>query len=402
MDFPLPHRPGVPLDGGHLRRLRERPMAPVRLPGGHDALLVTRHADVRAVLAGDGFGREAWTGGTLFARDAPSLALVASDPPTHTRRRRAVQGRFTARRAEADRPRAEAAAERLLDGLEAAGPPADLLARFATPLPYALIRDMLGVSAADLGRLLPWVSALMSAGHVPAGEVEAARAGMFGYFSALLDARRAGIAAGDPGSDLLTELLADPGQRLTAEEITVFGLGLFMAGGETTSNFLAACVLELIARPDLAASLRADPSRIPAAVEEFLRWVWFGGTGGRPHVVLAGTRLGGTELRRGDVVVPLTDAANRDVDAFADADAFRPDRSPNPHLGFGHGRHLCLGAPHARMVLQVALAALLRRLDGLDLAIDPARLRWRDRMFVRGVWELPVTWRPRRRPGARR
>jgi cytochrome P450 len=396
LDFPLPHRPGVPLDGGHLRRLRERPLTPVRLPGGHDALLATRHADVRAVLAGDAFGREAWTGGTLFARDAPSLALVASDPPTHTRRRRAVQARFTARRAEADRPRAEAVAERLLDGLEAAGPPADLLARFATPLPYALICDMLGVPAADLGRLLPWVGAMMSAGHVPAGEVAEARAGMFGYFSALLDARRAGIAAGEPGSDLLTELLADPGQRLTAEEITVFGLGLFMAGGETTSNFLAACVLELIARPDLAASLRADPSRVPAAVEEFLRWVWFGGTGGRPHVVLAATRLGGADLRRGDVVVPLTDAADRDPDAFPDADAFRPDRSPNPHLGFGHGRHLCLGAPHARMELQVALTALLRRLDGLDLAIDPARLRWRERMFVRGVWELPVTWRPRR------
>ncbi|QKG26815.1 cytochrome P450 [Actinomadura verrucosospora] len=398
MEFPLPHRPGVPLDGGHLRRLRERPLTPVQLPGGRDALLVTRHADVRAVLAGDRFGREAWTGGTLFARDAPSLALVASDPPTHTRRRRAVQARFTTRRAEADRPRAEALAERLLDDLEAAGPPADLLARFATPLPYTLICDMLGVPSGDLPRLLPWVSAMMSAGHVPAAEVEAARTGMFGYFRALLDARRAAAAAGEPGSDLLTALLTDPGERLTADEITVFGLGLFMAGGETTSNFLAACVLELIARPDLAAALRADPSRIPAAVEEFLRWVWFGGTGGRPHAVLASTRLGGTALRRGDVVVPLTDAANRDPDAFADADGFRPDRAPNPHLGFGHGRHLCLGAPHARMSLQVAVAALLRRLDGLDLAVDPSRLRWRERMFVRGVWELPVTWRrgPRR------
>ncbi|MBO2457840.1 cytochrome P450 [Actinomadura violacea] len=85
-------------------------------------------------------------------------------------------------------------------------------------------------------------------------------------------------------------------------------------------------------------------------------------------------------------------------DAFPDPDGFRPDRAPNPHLGFGHGRHMCLGAPRARMSLQVAVAALLRRLDGLDLAVDPARLRRRERMFVRGVWELPVTWRcgPRR------
>lgn len=387
MDFPLPDRPGVPLDEGRLRRFRERPLVPVVLAGGRRALLVTRHADVRTVLSDDRFSREAWTGGTLFARTPASLALAAADPPTHTRRRKAVQARFTARRAEADRPRVEALAERLLDEMEACGPPADLIARFATPLPYAVICGMLDVPTRDLGLLLPWVNAMMSAGRFPAGEVGAAHEGMRGYFADRLAERRA-----KPGTDLLSELITSSG--LSDGEIVVFGYGLLMAGGETTSNFLAACVLELVSRPALAARLRADPSLIPAAVEEFLRWVWFAGTGGRPHVVLADVELAGTKLQRGEVVVPLTDAANRDPAAFADPDGFDPGRDPNPHAGFGHGRHMCLGAPHARIELQVAIAALLRRFGDLSLAVDPGRLEWRDRMFVRGIWELPVTWSP--------
>jgi cytochrome P450 len=389
MDFPLPSRPGVALDEDHLRCLRERPLVPVVLEGGHKALLVTRHADVRTVLSDDRFSREAWTGGTLFARTPASLALVTSDPPAHTRRRRAVQAWFTARRAEANRPRMEDLAERLLDEMEADGPPADLVARFATPFPYAVICDMLGVPRDDLGLLLPRVSAMMSAGHHTPGEVRAAHEGMRGYFAGKVAARRA-----LPGADLLTALL--DGRGLSQDEIVVFGFGLLMAGGETTSNLLAACVLELVSRPGLAARLRADPSLIPSAVEEFLRWVWFAGTGGRPHVLLAGAELAGTPLSPGDVVVPLTDAANRDPAAFPGADEFDPGRSPNPHLGFGHGRHKCLGAPHARAELRIALAALLRRFDDLALAVDPDRLAWRDRMFVRGVWQLPVTWTRRR------
>ncbi|GAA1873398.1 cytochrome P450 [Actinomadura bangladeshensis] len=384
MDFPLPHRPGVPLDEGHLRLLRARPLVPAAV-AGRDALLVTRHADVRAVLSDDRFSREAWHGGTLFARTPESLALAAADPPVHTRRRRAVRAWFTARRAEAGRPRAAALAGRLLDGMAADGPPADLVARFATPFPYAAVCGMLGVPAGDLGLLLPWASALMSAGHHPEEEVAAAHEGMRGYFAEQVAARRA-----LSGGDLLTALVH--GSDLTDEEITVFGAGLLMAGGETTSAFLGACVLDLASRPGLAARLRADPSLIPSAVEEYLRWVWFAGTGGHPHVALAGAELAGTSIARGQVVVPLTDAANRDPAAFRGADLFDPARSPNPHLGFGHGRHRCLGAHHARVQLQTALAALLRRFDDLAPAVDPAHLAWRERMFLRGVWQLPLTW----------
>ncbi|QKW35469.1 cytochrome P450 [Actinomadura sp. NAK00032] len=384
MDFPPPHRPGVPLDPGHLRRLHARPLVPA-VVAGREALLATRHADVRTVLSDDRFSREAWRGGTLFARTPASLALAASDPPAHTRRRRAVRAWFTARRAEADRPRMAAVASRLLDGMAADGPPADLIARFATPFPYSVVCGMLGVPAADLGLLLPWASAMMSAGHHPDAEVAAAHEGMRGYFAEQVAARRP-----FPGDDLLTALVH--GSGLSDEETAVLGAGLLMAGGESTANLLALCVLDLAARPRLAARLRADPALIPAAAEEYVRWTWLAGTGGRPHVVTAAAELAGTPLAPGDVVVPLTDAANRDPAAFPAAGAFDPARSPNPHLGFGHGRHRCLGAHHARAELQTGLAAILRRFGDLSLAVDPADLAWRDRMFVRGVWQLPVTW----------
>jgi cytochrome P450 len=130
-------------------------------------------------------------------------------------------------------------------------------------------------------------------------------------------------------------------------------------------------------------------------VDECLRWVWFGGTGGQPHVVMEETELAGTRLSRGQVVIPLTDAANRDPEVFGDADTFRPGRTPNPHLGFGHGRHMCLGAAHARVEAEMGVSALLQRLPRLAVGLEPAQLEWRDHMFIRGVWSLPVTWSPR-------
>lgn len=392
MDFPWPNRPGVALDPDYLKVLREQPLVPVELSGGRPALLVTGHADVRAVLSDDRFSREAWAHGTLFARESASLALSASDPPTHSRRRKAVQRWFTHRAAEAARPRIEQIAEQLLDRIEAAGPPADLVADFSIPFAYGVICDMLAVPIEDVDRLLPWVSALMSAGRTSPAEAAAAQQDMYAYFADQLTTRKNAIADKRPDTDLLTELLR--AGELSDEEIKIFGAGLLMAGGETTSNFLTSCAQQLLSRPGLADELADDPKSIPQAIDECLRWIWFVGTGGHPHVATEDLELADTHLPRGQVVVPLTDAANRDPEAFADADEFRPTRATNPHLGFGYGRHMCLGAPHARAETEIGIAALLRRLDGIRIAIDPEQLSWRDGMFIRGVWSLPITWSP--------
>lgn len=392
--FPFPDRPGTALDPQYLQQFRDEPLLPVQLAGGHHALVVTRYADVKAVLADPRFSREAWANGTLFARKSGALALATSDAPTHTRRRSKVQAWFTHRRAEEDRPRIAHLADRLLDRLRDAGQPADLIAGFTVPFPYHIICDMLGVPIADLDHILPHVPVMMSAGRYPAPEVAASHAFMRGYFFEQLELRRRAIASGSPGADLLTALLTAPqDSRLSDEEITVFGFGLLMAGGDTTASHLAMCVLQVLRTPGLADALRHDPSAIPAAVDELLRWTWFVGTGGQPHVALQEVELGSRTIGAGQVVIPVTDAANRDHEAFPDGDEFRPDRTPNPHLGFGHGRHMCLGAAHARVELQEGLSAILRRLDGLELAVAESELDWRSGMFIRGVWELPVRWR---------
>lgn len=393
VDFPLAGRPGVALDPDYLKLLRAEPLVPVTLPGGESALLVTRHPDVRTVLSDGRFSRAAWHGGTLFARRSKALALATSDAPVHTRRRRAVQAWFTHHQATAGRQKIEQLAAQLIKGLEQAGPGADLVAGFTLPLAYGVICDMLAVPAADVAGLLPWVTTMMSVGRYPADEVAAAHDAMYAYFEGHLADRRQAIAAGAAGADILTALLTRA--ELSDEEITIFGFGLLMAGGETTTNFLSSCILEILSRPGLAERLRSDPSLIPGAVEECLRWVWFAGTGGQPHVVTEELELAGSRLSRGQVVIPVTDAANRDPEVFGDADTFRPERCPNPHLGFGYGRHMCLGAAHARVEAEAGVFALLRRLPGLALDLEPAKIDWRDHMFVRGVWSLPITWRPR-------
>ncbi|GHJ42822.1 cytochrome P450 [Catellatospora sp. TT07R-123] len=387
--FPFPDLPGVGLDSGYACRYREQPLIPVRIRGDHPALLVTGHADVRTVLSDDRFSREAWGGGTMFARDSASLALVTSDPPTHTARRRAVQAAFTHRQAELARPRIQQLADELLDAVAAADQPVDLVEAYLRPLPYRVICELVGVPAADIDLLQPWVDVMMSAGAYDPAEVAAARERMFGYFADQVRDRRRRADAGTPAADLLGTLVAAP-EPLSETELVVMAFGLVMAGGETAANHLAMCTHHVLADPALQARLRAHPEQIPAAVEELLRWVWFAGTGGQPHVALADVALAGTVIAAGQVVVPLTDAANRCPAAFDEPDEFRPDRSPNPHLGFGYGRHLCLGAPHARVELQVALATLLRRFPHLHL--DTTEVTWRDRMFLRSMDRLPVTW----------
>ena len=348
---------------------------PVRVRGNHPALLVTGHADVRTVLSDPRFSRQQWHGGTMFARSPDTLALATTDAPLHTRRRRAVQAAFTHRAAEADRPWIERIAEDLLDAVVAKPGPVDLVATYLRPLPYLVVGRILGSPDGDVDQLAAWTDVMMSAGRCEPDEVTAATAAMHGYFRDRL------------GTGFLATLAA----TLSEQETVVMAAGLVMAGGDATASHLSSCVHHLLHDDELRRTLIARPDLIPAAVEELLRWVWFAGTGGQPHVLLADAELAGVPLPAGQVVVPLTDAANRDPAVFPDPAEFRLDRPANPHLGFGHGRHMCVGAPHARVELRAAIGALLRRFPDLRAAPGPAA--WRDRMFLRGLWRLPVDLR---------
>ncbi len=394
----------VPLDedayyqdpAGFFARLREsRPVAPVRMPGYGRMWVVTRYEDVRAALADQRLAKDVhrWPCGS---RSRPSEAdnlhahMLHSDPPDHARLRRPVQKAFTPRLA-ALRPRAEQIAAGLLDEMAAArGDVIDLLDAFARPLPITVLCDLLGVPVPDR----EWILASVLAYGMPGrpGESQRVTRDLAAYLTELIAARRA-----RPGGDLLSALVlardsaAEEGAAggLTGTELLSAAFQLIMAGFDTTVNLIASGTLALLTHPAQMARLRADPSLLPAAVEELLRFA--------NPLKHATDRFTTEDVTIGDVVIPAgewvliaTSSANRDPARFPDPDRLDLGRDTSGHVAFGYGIHYCLGAPLARMEAEVALGALLPRFPGLSLAVPAEELRWRPVSLMHGLESLPV------------
>ncbi len=393
MRLPLNDSPGIALPQRYVDMFRDRPTLDVELPDGTAAVAVTRQCDVRTVLSDRRFSRAQFPARTLWATTGSSLALVTSDPPEHSVRRRAIQGWFTRRSALAARPLIERVADQLITDLLENGPPADVYDRFCHPFPNLVHMNVLGLDVADLPYLAPRMTVAWSCGHYSADRVAKATLDLREYFEGVVDQSRRHAGTGG----LIDALVHNgSGDRLPDAEIVALCMGLLISGAQTTGCHLAMGLIEILRHPGLAETLRDNPGRIPTAIEELLRWTWFVGTAGRAHVAMADVQLRDRLIARGQIVVPILDAADRDRDVFDDADRFCPSRKPNPHLGFGYGTHRCVGMFYARIELEVGLRVLLSRLDGLELATD-SDFDWRTGMFTRGVWHLPVTWRGGRR-----
>ncbi|WP_406379439.1 cytochrome P450 [Streptomyces sp. NBC_01618] len=373
--------------------LREsEPVAPLTLPTGHRAWVVTRYDDVRLVLADPRFSKSA-----LTAPDAPRLLPVAKgskslftmDPPEHTRLRKLVTKAFTVRHMEQLRPRVQKITDELLDGMAADGPPADLIAHLAQPLPITVICEMLGVPLADQERFRVWSDVMLSISAHSPDDVMAARTGLNSYLGELIAAKAAA-----PADDLLTQLIEarEEGDRLSEEELLAFGHTLLVAGYHATTGEVVGALITLLRKPGLWERLRADHDLVPSAVEELLRYSVAGGGAGAMRIATEDVELGGALVRKGEAVLPAITSANRDGRVFADPEEVDLDRESNPHLTFGHGLHHCLGAQLGRIELQVALRSLLERFPELRLAVAADELKWVAGMAFRRPLELPVAW----------
>lgn len=360
---------------------------------------LTRHDDVAAVLLDDErFVRDprlALTEDELAGQELPAALqaidnhMLNRDGQDHRRLRRLVTKAFTPKVVEQLRPRIQAIADELLDAVETRGS-MDLSAEFAFPLPITVIAELLGVPTADQRRFETWSNAIIT----PALEPEALERffGQMGEFVAYLTdlfaARRA-----DPQDDLVSALLAarDESDALTEEEVFGTVVLLIVAGHETTVGLIGNAVVNLLSHQDQLELIRADPSLIPAAIEEVLRYE---GPVERTLNRWAATdvELRGRTIRRGEVVIAILGSADRDPERYPDPDRLDVTREDKRHLAFGRGSHFCLGAPLARLEAEIALETLFRRLPTLRLAVAPDELEWRATPTFRRLETLPVAW----------
>lgn len=381
------------------RQLREDgPVRRVVIAGALEAWLVTRYEDGLAALSDTRLSSDVRDAAdTRLLEQLPGTEresmlgnMLRSDPPDHTRLRRLVSKAFTARRVAEMRPRVQEVTDRLLDAVVADGH-ADLVADFALPLPVTVISELLGVPVDERHEFQRWTDRMLMRGAEPPDPavVNEAWRHMRAYVTELIGAKRA-----EPGEDLLSALITarDEEQRLSEDELVAMVFLLLAAGYVTTVNLISGGIAMLLAHPDQLDLLRSDPALLPGAVEEFLRYDGPVSPGiarfAREDVEIAGVRI-----PRGATVLIGSAVADRDPDRFADPDRLDITRADNAHLAFGHGIHYCLGAPLARLEGQIAIGTALRRLPGLALAVEPARIPWRPG-GLRGPLALPVTFTP--------
>jgi cytochrome P450 len=295
--------------------------------------------------------------------------MMENEPPAHTRLRRLVASAFARGHVERMRPRVERIARELLDSLDSGR--VDIIASYAEPLPVAVIADLLGVPRGDWQRLREWSQAIVRMYEYDrAADVEPAALAACAEFSAyvrdLIAARRR-----TPGEDLITDLVAarDGAAALTDDELVASVVLLLNAGHEASVNTFGNGVVALLRHPDQRARLTTGEVSVETAVEEMIRY-------DAPlqlfeRTATADVEVAGRRVQPGQKVAALLGSANRDQAVFGDADRFDVGRAPNPHVGFGMGVHFCLGAPLARMELQVSLRALLGRFPEVRLAAEP-------------------------------
>ncbi|TQS44711.1 cytochrome P450 [Cryptosporangium phraense] len=393
MPYPVTAPAGLEADPALARLRDEQPVCPVQLPYGEPAWLATRYQDVRTVLGDPRFSRALATG-----RDEPRMrayrssgsTILSLDPPDHSRLRRLAMTAFTARRVEDLRPGVQRIADGLADRMREEGPPRDLVADFALPLPITVICELLGVPYDDRADFRVWSDAFLSTTRFSMEEVLENVGRMRAYMAGLIAQRRA-----DPRDDLISALVAardEDEDRLSEDELLSLAEGLLVAGHETTASQIPNFVYTLLTHPAQLAALRADLTGVPAAVDELMRYVPLGAGAGIARYAREDVELSGVTVRAGEPVVASLPSANRDADVYTDPDTLDLRRREAPHLGFGFGPHHCLGAALARMELQVTLGTLLSRLPGLRFAETGDDVRWKEGLATRGPEKLLLTW----------
>lgn len=379
---------------------RDRPMTKVSMEFGGDAWIIHRDGAARAMLGDPRFVREPFRTGERvvpYMVDFPDFlkaTLQFEDPPQHTRLRKLVQKSISPKRVKAMRDSAVEFANHLIDDMIAKGSSANLVHEYAVALPIQMLANLLGVPPEDREKFQTWSSSMLAVANMPEEEVVANMTELVIYMMALIEARRK-----DPREDLISDLAnaRDKDESLTDGEILPVALILIIGGFDNTANFICAGVLALLHNPEQLKVLLEDVDGVaPTAVEEILRHGRFeignpvgGASGLVPFIATEDIELDGQLIAKGEAVLVDPSSTNHDPTAIEDGHQFDVLRKSNPHLTLSYGLHHCLGAPLARMEMQVAIGELFKRLPNLQLTgeavIDMDNL-------TQPITDLPVTW----------
>ena len=383
---------------------RHTPVIKATIPTRGTGWVVTRYEDVLKAHKDPRFSTDPRNAKTtpLFGFGGPyapkliklvGASMVSVDDPAHARLRRLVSKVFTPRSVADMAPWIEGMVDTLLDEAAAAGQggaPIDLMERFALPLPLRVISEMLGIPEEWRLAFHDQVVRLIEVNDKPVRRAIRwlpAMPKLLKFFEDLIDLRRR-----EPDDKLISRLIAveEEGDHLSRDELIGMIFLLLFAGHETSVNLIGNGLMALIDHPDQMAMLRRDPSLMDGAVEEFFRYT-NPVEHGTPRFALEDLEIAGTRIRKGEMVVLLLAAANRDEAVFADPDRFDILRTDNSrHLALGFGLHYCLGSSLARLETRIALDALLRRFPDLALAVPRAAVPWRQATGLRGVVRLEV------------
>jgi pimeloyl-[acyl-carrier protein] synthase len=361
-----------------------------RTSAGH--WFVTGYEEVSRLLTDPRFGEAAGRGGRIRLsrdnREGPHQLLgrvdtmLSVDPPEHTRLRRLVSRAFTPRSIQKMRPLIQEIVDELLDGLGDRDE-FDLVSEISWPLPVIVIAEMLGIPREDRERFKRWSDAMVATLGGDYSSLDEARRSneeLVEYVSGVIAERRK-----EPRDDLISRLVAaeESGQRLSEDEMLGTIALLLVAGNETTTHLISNGMLVLLRHPEQMQRLRADPSLLPSAVDEMLRFT--GPVHTTRRTARADVTLDGGQIKRGEIVIGILAAANRDPEKYPEPDTFDVTRNPTDHVAFGDGIHFCLGAALARLEGQVAIGALLARYPVLSLAEEP---EWGGNFAIRGLANL--------------
>ena len=381
-EFPISPRPARGALLAMSTLLADRPMTKVTMPVGGDLWVVHRNKAAREVLSDRRFVREPFRTGQRavpFRSAFPDFlrsTIQFEDPPQHTRLRKLVQKGISPRQVNKLRSSAVAFANELIDEMIAKGGPRDILHEYAMPLPIEMLSTLLGVPSSDRDKFERWSSAFLALSGKTVDQMGSDMAELGSYMSDLIAQRRI-----DPQDDLISALAnaREADDTLSDAEILPIAFILIIAGFDNTANFIATGILALLRDDEQRARFLSDPDGLAATTtEEVLRHGRFVmgtpiGAGGSlvPFVATEDVVIDGQEIKAGDAVGVDMMTSGHDPAALTEPESFDIARSENPHLTLSYGIHHCLGAPLARMELQVGLAEIFKRIPDLALAGEP-------------------------------